>query len=92
MFKVPKKPYNITKRSDNSMIKNFTIVIHKGEKDEKGYWAECLELPGCFTEGENIEEIKENMKEAISLYLENTDIRQIQEVIMDTISLEVANA
>ena len=74
------------------MIKNFTIVIHKAEEDETGYWAECLELPGCFTEGDTIEEIKENMREAIQVYLENTDLKEIKEIITDTISLEVANA
>ena len=81
MYKVKnsKKPYNnITNGSDSSMVKTFTIIIHKAEKDETGYWAECPELPGCFTEGETIDEIKENMKEAISLYLEDTDLRQIQ--------------
>lgn len=74
------------------MLKTFTIVIHKAEKDETGYWAECLELPGCFTEGETISEIKEMMKEAITLYLENTDSKSIQEVITEKVTLEVANA
>lgn len=87
-FKSLEKPYNITKGSDKYMVKNFTIIIHKAEKDETGYWAECLQLPGCFTEGETIEEIRENMKEAILLYLEDTDLSQIQDVITETITLE----
>ena len=49
------------------MLKTFKIIIHEAE--EGGYWAECPELHGCNTQGESIEEIKENMKEAIELCL-----------------------
>jgi predicted RNase H-like HicB family nuclease len=36
------------------------------EKDEDGrYVAECLDLPGCLSEGETLEEAKENINEAI---------------------------
>lgn len=44
------------------------IVIHKAE--EGGYWAEVPALPGCFTQGENLQEIKTNIREAIELYIE----------------------
>ena len=41
----------------------FNIVI---ERDENGrYVAECLDLPGCLSEGENMEEALENISEAI---------------------------
>ncbi len=42
-------------------------VIHEAE--EGGYWAEVPALPGCVTEGDTIEELQENLKEAIELYL-----------------------
>ncbi|MGZ8900347.1 MAG: type II toxin-antitoxin system HicB family antitoxin [Limisphaerales bacterium] len=43
-------------------------VVHKAE--EGGYWAEVPALPGCVTQGETIEEIRENLREAIEGWLE----------------------
>ena len=41
----------------------FSIVI---ERDEDGrYVAECLDLPGCLSEGESLEEALESISEAI---------------------------
>jgi predicted RNase H-like HicB family nuclease len=41
----------------------FNIVI---ERDEDGrYVAECLDLPGCLSEGETLEEALGNIGEAI---------------------------
>jgi predicted RNase H-like HicB family nuclease len=34
------------------------------------YFAKCEQLPGAMTQGMNIEEAKENLKEAIQLILE----------------------
>ena len=36
-----------------------------------GYVAEIEELPGCFTQGETLEEVYENMVEARQLWLES---------------------
>ena len=44
-----------------------SIVI---EKDDFGYYAYCPELEGCQTQGESLDEVMENIKEAIELYLE----------------------
>ena len=41
------------------------------EKDEHGYYAYCPELEGCHTQGDTLEEVMANIKEAIELYLEN---------------------
>jgi len=49
----------------------YKVIIHEAE--EGGYWAEVPSLPGCFTQGETFEEIKENIKEAIELYLESQE-------------------
>lgn len=43
-------------------------IIHKAE--EGGFWAEVPALPGCSTHGETIEELTNNLKEAITLWLE----------------------
>ncbi len=49
-------------------IMEYTVVIHKAE--EGGYWLEVPALEGCFTQGETMNEVLNNAKEAISLYLE----------------------
>ena len=47
---------------------NFQINI---EKDETGYFvAEVPALPGCFSQGETLAEVTENIKEAIYGWLE----------------------
>lgn len=48
--------------------RKFTV---RYEKEEGGYSGQCLELPGAISQGENLEELKENMKDAISLILES---------------------
>lgn len=49
------------------MTDKLSIII---ENDEDGYYAYCPELPGCQTQGNSLEEIKANIKEAVELYLE----------------------
>lgn len=41
----------------------FAAIIH--EAAEGGYWAEVPEIPGCATQGETLEELVENLREAI---------------------------
>jgi predicted RNase H-like HicB family nuclease len=43
-------------------------IIHPAE--EGGYWAEVPALPGCITEGDTMEEILANLKDAIQGWLE----------------------
>jgi len=38
--------------------------------EEGSYWAEVVELPGCFASGDTIDELLEGLGEAIGLYLE----------------------
>jgi len=45
----------------------YHFKIHK---EGDGYWAECIELRGCITQGDSIEELKQNMEEALNLYIE----------------------
>ena len=51
-------------------MKNFTAVIHKGEPDESGYWATCLEVPGANGQGETRDACLEDLASAIKLLLE----------------------
>ena len=48
------------------MSYKISIVI---EKDEYGYYAYAPDLEGCQTQGDSIEEVMANIKEAIELYL-----------------------
>jgi predicted RNase H-like HicB family nuclease len=48
----------------------FTILIQKDPIEEGDYSGQCLELPAAISQGETIDELKENMKEAIELALE----------------------
>ena len=50
------------------MGKEYTVVVHEAE--EGGYWVEVPALPACFTQGESVEEVLENAKEAIEFHLE----------------------
>jgi predicted RNase H-like HicB family nuclease len=48
----------------------YTVLDYESEPDEEvRYWAKVAELPGCYTQGNSYEEIEENVKEAISIYL-----------------------
>ena len=49
------------------MSKRLNIII---EKDEFGYYAYCPDLEGCQSQGDTLDEVTENIKEAIELYLE----------------------
>lgn len=42
-------------------------IIHEAE--EGGYWAEVPALPGCVSQGETMEEVTFNIREAIEAYL-----------------------
>ncbi|MHB9010002.1 MAG: type II toxin-antitoxin system HicB family antitoxin [Limisphaerales bacterium] len=42
-------------------------IIH--ESEEGGYWAEVPALPGCVTQGETVEEVTLNLREAIEGWL-----------------------
>lgn len=39
-------------------------------KEKNGYWAKCIELDGCRTEGDTMDELRTNMEEALNLYLD----------------------
>ena len=49
----------------------FKVIIHEAE--EGGFWAEVPSLPGCFSQGETLEEVKKNIVEAIEAYLESVE-------------------
>lgn len=62
------------------------VVIH--ESEEGGYWAEVPALPGCATQGDTVEELIENLHEAIEGWL-SIDVEPFQMTGKDRI-LEIA--
>ena len=46
----------------------YSVVVHGAE--EGGFWVEVPALPGCYSQGESLEETLQNVREAIELYLE----------------------
>ena len=47
----------------------YTVLVYEAEPDEGGYWAKVADLPGCVTQGETIDEVRENVVDAIEEYL-----------------------
>ena len=54
------------------MIYHFKI-----HKEGQGFWAECLEIPNCSTQGETLSELKENSHEALNLLLDEPENSKI---------------
>jgi len=46
---------------------------------ESGYWASVRELPGCFSSGDTLEELQANLREAITLHLEDLENEELPE-------------
>ena len=43
------------------------VLVH--EADEGGFWGEVPALPGCASQGETLDELLANLREAIEGYL-----------------------
>ena len=74
------------------MADKVSVVI---EKDGFGYYAYSPELEGCQSQGESLEEVMANIKEAIELYLETLSEEEKQAALSKeilTTSLEVGVA
>lgn len=41
----------------------YAVVIQEGP--EGGYWAEVPALPGCYSQGDSIPELMDNIRDAI---------------------------
>jgi predicted RNase H-like HicB family nuclease len=45
----------------------ISAPVHQAE--EGGFWAEVPSLPGCRTQGDTMDELKSNLREALELDL-----------------------
>jgi predicted RNase H-like HicB family nuclease/DNA-binding XRE family transcriptional regulator len=63
----------------------YHFKIHK---EGNGFWANCLELSGCVTQADSMEELRKNMQEALNLYIdEPVDSKRLAALPDDAISL-----
>ena len=74
------------------MTYKVSVVI---EKDEHGYYAYCPELEGCQTQGVSLEEVLDNIREAIELYMETLSSSEIKtyfskEILTTSLEVDVA--
>jgi len=51
-------------------VKKYTLPIII-EKDKDGYYAACPSLQGCYTQGDTYEEVLANIKDAITLHIQD---------------------
>ncbi|CAN2041970.1 antitoxin HicB [Candidatus Magnetomoraceae bacterium gMMP-15] len=71
------------------MSYKFSAII---EKDRYGYYAYCPALEGCQTQGDSLDEVLSNIKEAIELYVDTLSNQEIAECMSKkilTTSLEI---
>ena len=52
------------------LMKKYTAILHRGEPDEGGFWATCLEVPGANGQGETQSECLADLAGAVKLILE----------------------
>jgi len=71
----------------------YTVIFHKAE--DGGYWAEVPALPGCFSQGETIEETIKNIREAIESHIEalkedGQEIPEEGELVIGKVKIAIA--
>ncbi len=62
-------------------------IVHPAE--EGGYWAEVPALPGCVTEGDTMEEVVANLKDAIEGWLDVANSRNAIESTDQVVEIAV---
>ncbi|NJO42585.1 MAG: type II toxin-antitoxin system HicB family antitoxin [Cyanobacteria bacterium CRU_2_1] len=62
-------------------------IVHSAE--EGGYWAEVPALPGCITEGDSMEELLANLKDAIEGWLEVANSSETPEAAVQVVEITV---
>ena len=67
-------------------MKQFTALLHRGEPDEGGFWATCLEVPGANGQGETTEECLQDLAAAVKLIL---DVNRAEAFADDPQALEL---
>ena len=50
-----------------AVVIGYDAIVHTAE--EGGYWAEVPAIPGCASQGETLQDLLENLREAIDACL-----------------------
>lgn len=50
------------------MLHSYTVAVFEAESDETGFWAEVHELPGCVAQGEDLDDLRSNVLDAIQAW------------------------
>ena len=71
----------------------YTVILHRAE--EGGYWVEVPALPGCFSQGETVEEALANVREAIESHLialkeDGEEIPEEGEILLGRVEVAVS--
>jgi predicted RNase H-like HicB family nuclease len=74
------------------MSYKVSVVI---EQDKHGFYAYCPELEGCQSQGDTLDEVVANIREAIELYLETLPKSErknylSKEILTTTVEVKVA--
>ena len=51
-------------------MRQLTALVHRGDPDEGGFWATCLEVPGANGQGETEKECLTDLADAVKLIIE----------------------
>lgn len=60
-------------------VREFSVVVLEDESG--GYIAVVPELPGCHTQGDSLDELIRNVREAIELYLDTLSEEERKELL-----------
>lgn len=60
-------------------MRHFTAIVHRGEPDEGGFWATCLEVPGANGQGASEVECLSDLAAAVKLILEVNEEEAMRE-------------
>jgi predicted RNase H-like HicB family nuclease len=52
------------------LMRRFTAILHRGEANEGGFWATCVEVPGANGQGETREDCLASLTSAVKDLLE----------------------
>lgn len=79
--------FHILANKYNQRLPKRQFTIRYQEEEDGGYSGQCLEIPGAISQGVTLEELKENMKDAISLILESikeeADVQKKKSLIIE---------
>lgn len=71
-------------------VSQYPVIVQEDELG--GFWVNCPILEGCYSQGETIDDALKNIKESISLCLEDISENKIDERARRQVSLHFIKA